>query len=215
MEYIKHPRMYHLPWSQGFTDDDKVLRSDNHFWNKRVIVTVKMDGENTSMYTDHTHARSLDSNNHPSRNWVKNFHAQIKRKIPVGWRLCGENMYAVHSIHYHNLESYFLLFSVWDEDNVCLDWAATESWADYLGMKTVPVIYDGIWNSSTVHNFFKDNIDGDPCEGYVVRLEERFHYDDFTTSCAKYVRAEHVKPNDKHWARRKIDVNGLRKNSLT
>ena len=210
-KYIKYPKTFHLPWSPGFTKDDKVLKSADHFWNKRVIVTVKMDGENTNMYPDYIHARSIDSNNHPSRDWVKNFHAGIKRKIPDDWRLCGENMFAVHSIRYHNLESYFLLYSVWDEDNFCLDWAATEAWANYLGMKTVPVLYNGIWNSSTVHNFYKEEIDGDSCEGYVVRLEERFHYDDFSKSCAKYVRAGHILINDKHWIRSKIVKNGLKK----
>jgi hypothetical protein len=209
-KYIKFPKILHLPWSPGITKDDKVLKSADHFWNKRVIVTVKMDGENTNMYPDYIHARSIDSNNHQSRDWVKNFHAGIKRKIPVGWRFCGENMFAVHSIYYHNLESYFLLYSVWDDDNFCLDWAATEAWANYLGIKRVPVLYDGIWNSSIVDHFYKNEIDGDPCEGYVVRLEERFHYNDFDKSCAKYVRKGHVKKDSKHYLHSKIVKNGLK-----
>ena len=34
---------------------------------KQVIVTEKMDGENTSMYRHRIHARSIDSLPHPSR----------------------------------------------------------------------------------------------------------------------------------------------------
>lgn len=36
-----------------------------------VVITEKMDGENTTLYRDGLHARSLDSRHHPSRNWVK------------------------------------------------------------------------------------------------------------------------------------------------
>ena len=58
-----------------------------------VIVTEKMDGENTNMYRDRIHARSIDSSHHESRSWVKSFHAQIKDSIPSGVKICGENLY--------------------------------------------------------------------------------------------------------------------------
>lgn len=74
--YTKYPRTYHLPWSKSCTDDDKVLQNINHFIGKEVIVTEKLDGENTSCYKDHIHARSIDSNNHPSRNWLKIMHVR-------------------------------------------------------------------------------------------------------------------------------------------
>ena len=50
MTYIKYPRTFHLPWSMGITKKDKVLDDAKHFRNKRVIITPKFDGENTTLY---------------------------------------------------------------------------------------------------------------------------------------------------------------------
>ncbi len=49
---------------------------------KTVIATLKLDGENTTMYSDHIHARSLDSAHHPSRTMIKQIHGAIKHLIP-------------------------------------------------------------------------------------------------------------------------------------
>ena len=101
--YFKYPRTFHLPWSPGVNRDDQILVGVDYFRGQQVIVTEKLDGENTSMYSDHFHARSLDSRHHPSRAWVKTLHGGIKHEIPSGWRICGENLYARHSIHYRGL----------------------------------------------------------------------------------------------------------------
>lgn len=69
---VKYPRTFHLPWSRSYTHDDKVLKHVQHFEGKEVVVTEKMDGENTTMYRDYLHARSIDSKDHPSRHWIKN-----------------------------------------------------------------------------------------------------------------------------------------------
>ena len=47
-------------------------------------VKEKMDGENTSLYQDGFHARSIDGRHHSSRDWVKGFWAQIAQDIPFG-----------------------------------------------------------------------------------------------------------------------------------
>ena len=108
-KYVKFPKISHLPWSEGVDErTDRVFSQVDvaeNFQGREVVVTEKMDGENTSMYGDYIHARSLNSRNHPSRNWVKNLHAGIAHEIPDGWRVCGENVYAEHSIHYRGLPS--------------------------------------------------------------------------------------------------------------
>jgi hypothetical protein len=48
----KHPRTYHLPWTEELHGDDKILKSLEPFLDKEVIVTEKRDGENTSLYHD-------------------------------------------------------------------------------------------------------------------------------------------------------------------
>jgi hypothetical protein len=193
-KYFKYPRTYHLPWSPGATDDDRMLTEEEleaNFGGRRVVATEKMDGENTTMYTGYIHARSLDSGAHPSREWVKNLHAQIGWQIPDGWRICGENLYARHALHYAGLPSYFMAFSAWDDHNVCQSWDDTLLWAELLHLAVVPVIWSGIWDRATVEALVK-TLDVSRQEGYVVRLAEPFPYGGFRNSVAKYARREHV-----------------------
>ena len=191
--YHKYPRTFHFPWSPGLQNDDRVVEDPDMFMGKMVVVTEKLDGENTSMYRDHIHARSLDSVHHPSRTVVKQLHGQLAHQIPVGWRLCGENMYAKHSIFYNALPSYFILFSMWNDRNECLPWAETLDWAELLGLHTVPVLYLGPWDEEKIKACWTGvSRFGSEQEGYVVRTVDGFAYDDFSKNVAKYVRRGHV-----------------------
>jgi hypothetical protein len=77
MKYTKYPRTYHLPSSPGATSDDKIHKTIPYTDGDDVVISMKMDGENSTLYTDYYHARSIDSRHHPSRNWIKQFHASI------------------------------------------------------------------------------------------------------------------------------------------
>lgn len=207
--YVKYGRTMHLPWSPGIHDDDKALKDCSHFEGRRVIVTKKMDGENTSMYQDHIHARSIDSRGGEDRAWVKQFWSKIAHDLPDGWRICGENMWAEHSIHYSDLDSYFLGFSMWDELNHCLSWDETLDWFGIYGITPVPLLYDGIFSEQVMHDLEK-TLSWERDEGYVVRLADSFPYSAFKTSVAKYVRKGHVQTT-KHWRQgRQITKNLLR-----
>ena len=106
---FKYPRTPHLRWSSGhISDDDLVLKNTHHFTGKQVVVTEKLDGENTSIYKDYLHARSLNFKSHLSRDWIKKLHANISHLIPEGWRLCGENLYAGDSKKLANQINCFL-----------------------------------------------------------------------------------------------------------
>jgi len=201
-DYIKYPRTFHLPWSPGKTKDDRTLDSVSMFFNREVVVTTKMDGENTSLYSSYMHARSIDSQSHPSRNWMKNYHAAKGWQIPAGWRVCGENLFAAHSIHYTNLPCFFLAFSVWERER-CLSWDSTLEWLELLELEPVPVLYRGVWDEELIRN-----LDTEGQEGYVVRLARGFTYADFRTSVAKYVRAGHVTTSH-HWRFEKVRPNQL------
>lgn len=197
LPYVKYPRSYHLPWSQGVTDDDRIMPNIKNLVGKRVIATIKMDGENCSMYTDYIHARSLDSNHHYSRNWVKNFWSTISYNIPPYWRLCGENLFAKHSIKYEELESFFLAFSIWNEKNRCLSWDDSLEWFELIGVKPVEKIYDGIYDEKALIRL-ADDLPWDSCEGYVLRTADEFDFIDFKNSVGKYVRKGHVM-TAQHW----------------
>lgn len=207
-KYIKYPRTYHLPWSDGATDDDKVMADTSNFEGKEVVVTEKMDGENTTMYDDHIHARSIDSGYHPSRTFVKGLWSEIKHRIPPDMRICGENMYAVHSIVYTQLSSYFLAFSIWNQD-ICLSWDETETLCQSLGLHTVPVLYRGLYDETIIKNLYDKNKMSNSVEGYVVRLAHPFHIDEFSVSVGKYVRENHVQTNQ-HWMKSGLEMNMLK-----
>ena len=208
---VKYPRTFHLPWSPGATDDDRVMADpDAAFGGAEVVVTEKLDGECTTMYRDYLHARALDYAPHPSRDRVRALHGAIAHDIPEGWRVCGENVYAVHSIAYDALPAHFLVFSIWNARNECLPWDETVLWATLLGLKTVPVLYRGPWSAVIVHSLDHHRASqlGGDREGYVVRLADSFHYRTFRQSVAKYVRKGHVQ-TDEHWKSREVVPNRL------
>ena len=213
---VKYPRTFHLPWSPGMNRDDRKMGGIEVFENERVIICEKLDGENTTMYSDLLHARSIDTNSHPSRNWIKNLWAQTAYNIPLDWRICGENMFAKHAIHYTNansnaLDTYFYMFSIWNDRNICLSWDETKEWAELLGFTLVPVLYDGIWDMEVIEKFNKQmESNTGTIEGYVVRLAREYHYSEFRNVCGKYVREDHVQNNHTHWASQKVIKNELK-----
>lgn len=149
----KYPRIYHCPWSPNLQNDDRLIETMEYFVGKRVIKTLKIDGENANLSKDYYHARSLDTSDHPSRHWIKSLWSSIRWEIPDGWVLTGENAFALHSVFYTNLPSYFLLFGIFDENYNYLPWDEVAEWAKLLNLETVPVLYDGIYNEEKIRKF--------------------------------------------------------------
>jgi len=208
---IKYPRTYHFSYSPNVQNDDRMHKNDDLFVGRDVVATIKMDGECTTMTSKKIYARSVNSGPHPSRDWVHALHGRIAHDIPDRWRVCGENLYAEHSIHYEYLPDYFLVFSIWDETNRCLSWKDTEEYSALLGLRTVPVFYRGAWDQPALKTAFEAYcwaMNADPVEGYVVRISSDFRYESFAASTAKYVRANHVL-TEEHWMSRPIVPNGV------
>ena len=203
---VKYPRTPHFDWSEGATNDDRILSSIAHFEGKEVVMTEKRDGENTTLATVYNHARSLDSVDHPSRHWLKAFWSTFCYDIPDDWRICGENLYAEHSIHYTDLNSYFEVFSIWNERNIALSYDDTIDWCKLLGLTPVPLLWRGIFDEKFIRNY---KIDTTKKEGYVVRLADSFAFEDFDKSIAKWVRKGHVQ-TDEHWMFKPVIPNELK-----
>lgn len=202
---MKYPRTPHMPGSPGATEDDIHIPSWIPYEGKEIIISEKMDGENTTLRPDRVHARSLDSAAHPSRSWVKALHGRVAKDIPPLWRFCGENLFAKHSIHYTDLASYFLLFSVWDDRNECLSWDETEEWAALLGLSLVPVLYRGMFSVQIVEQILS-NLDPKRQEGIVLRTAAGFPYASFNQHLCKWVRKGHV-TTDEHWMSKPVEPN--------
>jgi hypothetical protein len=231
MDRTKYPRTFNLPWSGSESSDDVWWKDTSNLRNTEVVVTEKMDGECTTIYSDgFVHARSVDSKHHASRSWIKSLAAGICHRLPKGHRVCGENLFAWHSIFYTELPTYFLVFGVYEGD-YCLSWSEVEDVADDLALPTVPVIWRGIWDEEHVKGLWKGKgafptfaskidpaerqpqypEDFEPCEaeGYVVRSTSMFPIGHFKTLAAKYVRPKHV-TTDQNWMQRSVIRNLLR-----
>lgn len=223
---VHYPRTPHLPWSPGAAADDVRTGDLSGLAGAEVVVTEKLDGENTTLYRDGLHARSLDSAHHPSRAWVKGLQGRVAPRIPAGWRICGENLFARHSIPYTELESWFYGFSVWtggepdgrdgggnggpsnarnDGRDHCLDWDDTVRFLRRLGIPTPRVLWRGRYDERALRAL---RLDLDRQEGYVVRTVRGFPRAEFGERVAKWVRPRHVR-TDTHWMHAAVVENGL------
>lgn len=194
---IKYPKTFHFDFSSSLQNDDRKLESIDGFINQRVIVLIKLDGENSNIYSDYYHPRSVIDDGHESRNYLKGYISNFQYKIPKNWRVCGENMYAQHSIKYNNLESYFYVFNIWNEKNYCLSWDETIKYSNEWEIMHVPVLYDGLFDYQRIKEIF-ENLDFQKHEGIVCRIADSFHYNDFNKYYGKAVRKNHV-ATDEHW----------------
>ncbi len=49
---VSYPRTPHLPWSPGVAADDVRVADLSGLARREVVVTEKLDGENTTLYSD-------------------------------------------------------------------------------------------------------------------------------------------------------------------
>ncbi|MFD8413939.1 RNA ligase family protein [Streptomyces sp. NPDC059650] len=193
-QYPRYPRTPHLPGSPGATADDEWADWDAFVpeAGARIVMTLKMDGENTTVHRDGMYARSPSGRSWPWQDEMRAHAAAFRADIPPGWFVCGENLTVTHSLHYTRPLPQFMVFSVWAGDT-CLSWADTTEWAELLGLATVPVLYEGPRLSpAALHQVFEASTDTDHDEGYVVRDAGAFARPQFGRRVAKWVRPGHV-----------------------
>ena len=208
MQRYKYPRTYHFPFSPGRSSDDKIFNDyEQYFKGKEVVITEKMDGENTTIYNDICHARSINSAHREYHSWLLNYARSFQYMLNDGERVCGEYLFAKHSIYYENLPSYFMVFSIWNNEQ-CLSWEDTVKRCEELNLITVPVLYKGIYDKNKIDEAIKEVVNRNG-EGIVMRLTSGYSYDNFNNSIIKYVRANHVQ-TDEHWSNQQIIKNELK-----
>ncbi len=222
MNSPKYNRTYHLPWSKGATNDDKIATDIDNLINKKIIISEKMDGSNTSLEYSGCFARTHSGPpTHLSFDGLKALHASVKYKIPENFQIFGEWLYALHSIPYKALPSYFMMFNVRDLfTNQWLSWEEVEMWAEELKVPTVPVLFKGTVTSMkefqelTNHFMTGPSCCGSPVrEGIVIRVAGSFNDDEFPTHCMKMVRENHVTTDD-HWKDQEIIKNCLKNDNI-
>lgn len=203
----KYNRTFHLPWSPGSTNDDRISDNVKNLIGVDIVITEKLDGENTGMTEDGVYARSHAT--YTTSDWskeVRRIHdLKIKNQIGDDIFIFGENMEGIHSIEYQNLDSYFYIFGI-RSSNIWISWDQVEEYSYLLVLPTVPVLFKGIVKSedelkSIVDSLVKEKSSlGGNREGIVVRVADMFHNDDFKNNVMKWVRKDHVTTSE-HWTR--------------
>lgn len=209
---IKYPRTYHLPYSPGSTKDDKKLQGDwfSYFDGKEIVITEKLDGENTAMTEFDVYARSHGA---PTRSpWSLNLWNpngglfwNLKQYIGHDETIYGENLYGEHSIHYDKLKLYWHMFAVNNGVN-WYSWDDVETMAKIMNVPTAPVLWRGVVTSEnelkTLVDYYviQPSVYGPTREGVVVRIADEFPIDDFSHNVCKWVRPNHVTTTN-HWTK--------------
>lgn len=202
----KYGRTFHLPISPGATSDDKIMASLDGLMVEDLVVTEKMDGENTTIHAGGCHARSPDSRYHPSRDWLKAFAAGISPFLAGNERIVGENLYARHSIAYDALPSYFLGFA-WIVGDEVQSWDLTQARFEELGIMPVPTLYRGPYRAGLFDDLAQA-LDPGRQEGFVARIAGSFPEGDMPARVGKYVREGHVQ-SEIHWMKAELIPNRL------
>ena len=220
MDSPKYNRTYHMPWSEGCTNDDKIAKSIDSLINVPIVLTEKMDGSNVSLEREGCFARThAGPPTHKSFDQLKALHASVKYIIEPGIQIFGELCYAKHSIEYSALPSYFLPFAVRylqeNGEHRWGSWLDVELWAGDIGVSTVPVLFTGKVSSEKELKELVESLMLEPSlcggirEGVVARIAEGFADEDFSTSVLKCVRKNHVQTSE-HWKDQEIIKNKLK-----
>jgi hypothetical protein len=203
----KYNRTYHLPFSLGTTNDDRISNDVSSLIGVDIVITEKLDGENCGMTNDGVYARSHAA--FTTSAWsreVRQLHElKVKRQLEEGVFIFGENMEGIHSIEYTNLKSYFYIFGVRD-NNIWIPWKSVEEYSYLLDIPIVPVLFKGKVESEKELKELVEKLVSEPSElggereGIVIRNAGMFHNDDFKDNVMKWVRKDHVQTTT-HWTR--------------
>jgi len=156
-ESRKYCRSLHAHISLGTTSDDRFMPKGyvKSFAEKEsLVLTEKLDGQNNCFNKYGVFARSHTApTEHPWDKPMRERWQLIKNDLN-DLEIFGENMYGVHSIAYHKLESFFYVFAV-REGDYWLSWEEVKFYAQMLDFPVVPEIEI----KKSLIDSYKDGID--------------------------------------------------------
>lgn len=137
----KYGRTYHYPFSPGTGSDDRIQYG---YWDyisqiPLLVHTEKLDGENNCLSKLGVFARSHSA---PTTSpWTESLRRYWKliRNDLGDLEVFLENLYAIHSIEYRNIDHHFYVFAVREGDQ-WLSWEETKFYAAMLDLPVVPEI---------------------------------------------------------------------------
>ncbi|PUV24766.1 MULTISPECIES: RNA ligase family protein [Sphingobacterium] len=219
MESTKYGRTYHFPFSPGTSSND---RFNYEYWKdiqsfSDLLYTEKLDGENNCLSRRGVFARSHAApTTSPWTARLREHWGRLKNDLG-NLEFFGENLYAVHSIEYTQLEHYYYVFAVRVKDT-WLSWEEVSFYAALFDLPLVPLlrsekvadIQQIMQLEETVQNLASqpsvlgsiDPRQGTECtsEGLVCRNADAYPVSRFQHNVFKYVRKGHVQ-TDEHWTK--------------
>lgn len=200
----KYPRTYHFPFSEGAVNDDKICQHWAPILSQELVITEKLDGENTCIKSTGVFARSHGAvNRNPWAKPIWDIWSRIGTSLG-NFHVFGENLYAIHSIEYERLPAWFFVFAM-REGERWLSWDEVTEWATILELPLVPVLFRGHLTekelvSTIITQQQTGSAFGGTSEGVVCRTAVAFDDALFSQNVLKFVRKNHVQ-TDEHWTK--------------
>jgi ATP-dependent RNA circularization protein (DNA/RNA ligase family) len=220
-EFFRFPHTHHLIW---LGDDeprgDKVLLAHevDEMLAQDIIIEEKLDGANLGLSLDAD--GELQAQNRGSylerpcsgqfsrlNSWMGQYEEGLKRHLTPDRILFGEWCAAQHSLDYHALPDWFLLFDVYDRSEEKF-WsvARRDRLAAELGLATVPELGRGHFDRKSLTRFLEQassRYRAGQVEGIVIRRDS----EQWNESRAKFVNKGFVQAIEEHWRSRTIQWN--------
>jgi hypothetical protein len=220
--FFRFPHTPHLAWlGPGKPRDDKVLalHEARDLLAHELVVEEKVDGANLGFSVAHDGAlRAQNRGNYldiddpsgqwkPLKRWLLTRRFALAEALAPDLMLFGEWCYAVHSVRYTRLPDWFLAFDVYDRGRAEF-WAAARrnDFARSLKVEVVPQRAEGRVTIESLRRLIDSSaLSNEPAEGVYVRRER----DGRLVARAKLVSAEFGQAIEKHWSKRRLEVNRL------
>lgn len=222
-DFFRFPHTPHIAWlGDGIPRDDKVLATSEaeELLAHTVVIEEKVDGanlgfsvggdgvvraQNRGQYLLRPYAGQFARLNE----WLAIHEEALFDALGESLVLFGEWVAAVHSLKYHGLPDYFLVFDVYDRtENRFWSTVRRNALASKLGLHTIHELGVGRYALSNL----KQMIIATPsvyregcCEGIYLRRED----EDWLIGRAKLVHPDFVQSIGEHWRSRSLSWNSL------
>jgi len=219
--FFRFPHTPHLTWlGRAPPRGDKVMEPHeaSQLLAGQIVVEEKVDGANLGFSSEGGTLQAQNRGGYldldtpqgqwkPLKRWLQPLRHELAEALTPDLMLFGEWCYAVHSIQYTRLPSYFLAFDVYDRAQGTF-WSVDRrnELTRRLGIATVPELGRGRYTLGELKSLLAESRLADvPAEGLYVRRESG----GLLSSRAKLVRAEFVQAIEEHWSRRALRTNRL------
>ncbi len=220
-EFFRFPHTHHLIWlGDGEPRGDKVLLAHEVevMLQHELIIEEKLDGANLGISLDN--AGELQAQNRGSylerpfngqfsrlNSWIGQHEFALKSHLSPDVILFGEWCAAQHSLDYHALPDWFLLFDVYDRsEGKFWSVARRNAFAQLLGLALVPELGRGQFTRKSLTQFLEQATScyrAGQVEGIVLRLDSPL----WNEERAKFVNKGFVQAIEEHWRSRTMQWN--------